>query len=506
MTRTESLEIERKYDVGTHEVVPDLTGITGVASADDGGTVVLEALYFDLPDRSLLRHGITLRRRRGGKDEGWHTKFPADADRLEVQVPLSGTGDTPPSEVLDLVRVHVRNSALEPVARITTTRTITTLVDAAGTPLIEISDDVVDAEDLTTGVERSWREWEAEVQGGEPAPDDARQALVDAVEHSLLNAGAAPAASTSKLARAMGGQPQLAPVDGKRGSVRNVLTASFRQVAAELVAWDPRVRRHEAGSLHQLRVKARTLRSMLKTYRPLLEGGPAGELEGQLKSLGRNLSAARDAEVMQALIVTRIANRPPGSIPRHVMRRLDKSSAARYQKAYSAVLRDLNSAEYFATLDALDEFTARVPLKGEKNNGGKAATNLPPAVNRQQEIVVKSAQRASRASDLDSQLELLHEVRKRSKRLRYAIRSVEGASGFAFGGQVGKSMKSSEKIQDILGTHRDSVLFQEYLLKASRAARRAGENTFAYGVLHEAENSIQADAERKFRKSIRKLS
>ncbi|GAA1116840.1 CYTH and CHAD domain-containing protein [Arthrobacter flavus] len=506
MTRTESLEIERKYDVSTQAVVPDLTGITGVARVDDGGTVVLEALYFDLPDRALLRHGITLRRRRGGKDAGWHTKFPAVADRLEVQVPLSGADETPPAEVLDLVRVHVRHRALEPVARITTTRTITTLVGEDGTPLIEISDDVVDAEDLTTGVERSWREWEAEVQGGEPAPDDAREALVDAVEHTLLNAGAAPAGRTSKLARAMGGQPQPVPIDGKPGSVRNVLTASFRQVAAELMAWDPRVRRHEAGSLHQLRVKARTLRSMLKTYRPLLEVAPAGELEGQLKSLGRTLSAARDAEVMQALIPSRIAQRPPGSIPRHLMRRLDKSSAARYEKAYSAVLRDLNSAEYFATLDALDEFTARIPLRGDLKNGGKAATKLPPAVNRQQKIVAKSAQRASRASELDSQLELLHDVRKRSKRLRYAIRSVEGSSGFTFGGQVGKSMKSSETIQNILGTHRDSVLFQEFLLKASRAGRRAGETTFAYGVLHEAEASIQREAETKFRKRIGKLS
>ena len=505
MTRTESLEIERKYDVGTDEVVPDLAGVPGVSKVEDGGTVVLEALYYDLPDRSLLRHGITLRRRRGGKDEGWHTKFPAAPHRLEVQVPLTGDDETPPPEVLDLVRVHVRNRALEPVARITTTRTTTTLVGAEGAPLIEICDDVVDAEDLTPGVQRSWREWEAEVQGGEPAPDDARESLVDAVEHSLLNAGASPAASTSKLARAMGGPPKPDQVDGKPGSVRNVLTASFREVAAELVAGDPRVRRHEAGSLHQLRVKARTLRSMLKTYRPLLADGTAGELEAQLKSLGRKLSAARDAEVMRELIRTRIARQPQGSVPRHVVRRLDKAATAQYQKAYSAVLRDLNSADYFATLDALDDFVARIPLKGDKNNGGKAASNLPLAVSRQQELVVKSAKRASRASDLDSQLELLHDVRKRSKQLRYAIRSVEGASGFTFGGQVGKSMKSSEKIQDTLGTHRDSVLFQQYLLKASRAARRAGENTFAYGVLHEAEHSIQREAETKFRKRMTTL-
>ncbi|WP_026552458.1 CYTH domain-containing protein, partial [Arthrobacter sp. H20] len=82
MTRNEALEIERKYDVGTEEVIPDLTGIAGVARVDNGPTVILQAVYYDLADRALLRNGITLRCRHGGRDEGWHTKFPAAPHRL----------------------------------------------------------------------------------------------------------------------------------------------------------------------------------------------------------------------------------------------------------------------------------------------------------------------------------------------------------------------------------------------------------------------------------------
>ncbi|MHA7155576.1 CYTH and CHAD domain-containing protein [Arthrobacter sp. TMN-50] len=505
MTRTEALEIERKYDVGPEELIPDLTGIAGVTRVDDGGTVVLEAVYYDLESRALLRHGITLRRRRGGKDGGWQVKFPEAPNRLEIQVQPSGTEEAVPAEVLDLVQVHVRGRSLRPVARLTTTRTITTLVGTAGSPLIEICDDLVDSQDLTSGVERSWREWEAEVVGADDYPGDEQARVVDAVEHCLLNAGASPGLGEPKLAIAMGGIPENSPAEGKPGSVRNVLTTSFRQAAADLLGWDPRVRRSEEGSLHQLRVRSRTLRSMLRTYRPLLDTEQADHLEERLKLMGRTLGAARDAEVIQDLIRKGIARQPEGSIPRHVIRRLEKMSAAQHQKALARVRRALNSADYFATLDALDEFTSHLPVRVGKKKGAKAASQLEQAVIRQLARVLEAARRANRETDLDAQLEQFHDVRKKSKRLRYAIRSVDGASGFSFGARVGKSLKSSEKIQEILGTHRDSVLFQQYLLKASRAAHRAGDNTFAYGVLYESERSIQRAAETDFRKRINKF-
>ncbi|WP_263971936.1 hypothetical protein [Arthrobacter sp. AET 35A] len=44
MAHIETLEIERKYDVGPAEVVPDFSGLDGVTGVD-GGTVVLEAVY-----------------------------------------------------------------------------------------------------------------------------------------------------------------------------------------------------------------------------------------------------------------------------------------------------------------------------------------------------------------------------------------------------------------------------------------------------------------------------
>ena len=50
---------------------------------------LLEATYFDTPDLDLAAHGVTLRRRSGGNDAGWHVKIPQGKDtRTEVRLPL----------------------------------------------------------------------------------------------------------------------------------------------------------------------------------------------------------------------------------------------------------------------------------------------------------------------------------------------------------------------------------------------------------------------------------
>jgi hypothetical protein len=65
----------------------------------------------------------------------------------------------------------------------------------------EFVDDHVTATDVHTGVVRSWREWEIEL--GPAASADPRAFFAE-VEKAVLAAGGRAAASTSKLARALG--------------------------------------------------------------------------------------------------------------------------------------------------------------------------------------------------------------------------------------------------------------------------------------------------------------
>src|ERR1700676_2929061 len=86
-------EIERKYEAPAGTALPRLEDLPQVAAESDPDEQSLEAEYYDTADLRLIRAGITLRRRRGGSDPGWHLKLPIGRDsRREIRVPLSHGG------------------------------------------------------------------------------------------------------------------------------------------------------------------------------------------------------------------------------------------------------------------------------------------------------------------------------------------------------------------------------------------------------------------------------
>ena len=132
-------EIEMKYEAGPETVLPPLEDLPRVASEAGPDEEKLEAEYYDTEDLRLLRAGVTLRRRRGGKDAGWHLKLPVGPHtRREIRLPLGGAGRTVPAELASLARVYTRGEPLVPVARIATVRRTRTLIDEAGTSLAEV--------------------------------------------------------------------------------------------------------------------------------------------------------------------------------------------------------------------------------------------------------------------------------------------------------------------------------------------------------------------------------
>src|SRR5437867_2828496 len=115
MAPTEQLEIETKYDVDASVILPALHELPGVATVAQPVELDLEAVYFDTADLDLAAHKVTLRRRTGGEDDGWHVKFPVSSgERLEIHHPL-GRSAKVPIGVVRAVRVHVRGNELVPV-------------------------------------------------------------------------------------------------------------------------------------------------------------------------------------------------------------------------------------------------------------------------------------------------------------------------------------------------------------------------------------------------------
>jgi inorganic triphosphatase YgiF len=200
MAVTSKIELERKYDVEEWTELPDLSRI---AKAEVSEPVMLRAVYFDTAGGALAEARMTLRRRAGGDDEGWHLKTPEGAGgRREFQAPL-GEGTQPPAELLEPVRAVIGDQPVHEIARLHTERIVIRLV-REGKPLAEVADDLVSATDVNTGIIRVWREWECELLEGAPEADEERHGVLDRIEGALLAAGARPASSVSKLARATG--------------------------------------------------------------------------------------------------------------------------------------------------------------------------------------------------------------------------------------------------------------------------------------------------------------
>lgn len=208
-----TLEIERKYAVGAGFVMPDLSQVPAVAAVTAPRTYHLTAVYLDTPGLRLAGAHITLRRRTGGTDAGWHLKLPAGAARREVHEPLgAGTGTVPPP-LAAMVADWTGGEPLRPIARLQTTRTVRHLVDSAGQVLAEVADD-----EVTGSVPSGTRSGEDTPDAG-PAPDAWRTAsawreveielgrgaaeILDQAGSLLILAGARPSPSASKLSQVL---------------------------------------------------------------------------------------------------------------------------------------------------------------------------------------------------------------------------------------------------------------------------------------------------------------
>lgn len=491
MAAPDTLEVERKYDVDQHTEVPGLAELPGVERAGDPVSLVLEAVYYDTAAFDLAAHGITLRRRTGGSDAGWHLKLPVRPGvRNELAEPL-GTADVIPDRLRDLVAVHVRNRSLAPVARLATHRTTTPLLAAGGTVLAEFSDDRVESEaPIGEGLLQSWREWEIELAAG-------GKDLLAAADEVLARCGVRPARLQSKLARALGPlhpgrPPRLIP--RPKGRAGTALLAYLQQEADAFKAMDPEVRQDAPDAVHQLRVSARRMRSALATYRKLIDPAAANHLREELKWVAVEVGRARDIEVMRDRLTSMAAAEAPELLMGPVVQRIEEGTAGRYRTARAAGLEALSSERYFALLDDLDAFLADPPFRGKATK--KARGMVRGLVERD----IRRVRRAVRAADgapHDDEAALdaaLHEVRKSAKRLRYAAEAARPV----LGKRAKRLARAAEQIQETLGALQDSVVSRDLLRELAVEAQAEGANAFSFGRLHALEQQRAAEARAQF--------
>lgn len=502
------LERECKLDVDAGFLMPTLSGLGQVVSVDPPVNHELAATYFDTLDLRLLARSITLRRRAGGPDAGWHLKLPeAPGVRAELCLPLgAGEPEGPPEPLLRLVRVLVRRRALRPALVLTTHRTVRVLRDVAGQPLAEVADDEVVAYPLQYGTQRRWREVEVELCCADPE-------LLETVAARLVAAGAEPSDAESKPARVLGGAlpgPLRMPEKPRAG---DVLRDHLADLLEELMRRDPQVRLDAPDAVHRMRVATRRLRSALANFADLLSAEVVRRLRDELAWLGELLGAARDAEVMRDRLVGLIDAEPSELVLGPVRGRVEAELGERYLRAHAAVVAALDGPRYLDLVDALD-WLCRQPVESPpwtSRATRPARRELARAMRRTWRRVRRRARAAERApasgdasveassagavGDLDP---ALHEVRKAAKRARYAAETTAGV----FGAPARRFAKRMARLQDTLGAHQDSVVTRAVLLELAERAERAGEPAFSYGRLHGLEQRRAVSTEAAYRRQF----
>src|SRR6266545_1168319 len=417
----EEREIERTYDVGDDFRLPDLESLPGVVGVSKPVTQTLRAVYFDTSDLRLAARGITLRRRSGGDDSGWHLKLPAaTGDRDEIRVPLGRSTRTVPAALADLVKVYIRGVPLEPVARITTVRLSRRLLGDGDVVLAELADDDVTGSTLGGApAHTEWREMEFELKAA--GPD-----LLDAAGALRAANGATVSANQRKLIRVLGDevpvtQPRRYRLRAK-SPAGTVVQAYLNQQVEDLQTWDRAVRRDEYDSVHKMRVATRRLRSALRTFGQVVERDQTSELADELKWLATSLGQVRDREVQLARLESLLSALPPELVLGPVEARLTGQFAAEMAEARTRILADLDSPRYFALLDRLEALLQDPPFTPLARKPAGAA--LPRQVHRSWRRLDRAVAAAREAAP-DRRAEALHDARKAAKRARYAGESVE---------------------------------------------------------------------------------
>ncbi|MFE1285231.1 CHAD domain-containing protein [Streptomyces sp. NPDC058751] len=481
-------EIERKYEGPAADGdtrMPDLTGVPGVTGVVDKGIAELDATYYDTSDQRLAAASLTLRRRTGGNDAGWHLKFPvSEGVRDEIRVPLS---DNVPHAVASLVRSRVLDAELVPLVRLRSARDVRHLVDDSGALLAEVSLDRVRA-DRPGGAEptAAWTEIEVELA------DDGDPAFLDKVEKKLRKAGLKRSASPSKLAKALdatGGRAGEPAPPKEPVTAGDHVLAYLRAQYDAIVELDPAVRRDLPDSVHSMRVATRRMRSTFRSYRKILDRAVTDPIGDELKWLAGELGADRDREVLTERITESLGRLPRTLLAGPVRTRLRTWSNVRRSGSRRRLIAVLDGKRYLALLIALDALVADPPLR--KAAGGDPGKVIAKAVREDFEKVsglVGQALDLPPGTDRDH---AMHEARKKAKRTRYAAE----AAAPALGGPAAGLVKSMKSLQGLLGDHQDSVMTREALREVAVLAQAAGESSFTYGVLYGREEQRAAAAE-----------
>ena len=494
-TRTVEIETKLEFDAGTP--LPTLTDrpaltAAGLTRSAEPETFDLDATYYDTASLDLLGGKLTLRRRTGGHDAGWHLKLPRVAGgRTEVGIPLGEDDEERvPAELDHLVRGVGRGRDLRPVARLQTRRTVHHLQDDAGRVLVEVADDAVTATDLTGRAGRDepqrWTEVEVELVDG---TTDQLAAVVD----SLVAAGARPASSASKVGRALNppASPtaQPAPADGGEGSAEPtepsagaVVAAALARARDALLTADRGIREGREGAATEAAAALISAQALITVCHPVLD--PVDGLAGRAADAAAELTAAQDADRTHRRLVAQLLDEPE-DYARYGRDVLARTLAAREEAAAAEVTALVNGADYLGVIRGLDE---AVDGAAERDQAARPASGELPVLLGQAWDQLRERSDALLADP--GRPDTVRAVHAGTLALRVTIEALAPV----LGEDAVLLAASLAEVEESLQEYRDSARASDLLAELSTSPDTDGAAGFVFGRLHAFEEALAQGA------------
>lgn len=300
-----------------------------------------------------------------------------------------------------------------------------------------------------------------------------------------------------------------------------VLTNYLAQQLAGLREQEPLVRQDLPDSVHQMRMSARRLRSLLATGKKFFDDGAAvSEVRDELKWFSGVLGAARDPEVIHQRLRDLLAREPDALVFGPVARQIDEEMESASAAGRRAALAALDGDRYARLVERLQDLVTLAPLTGKAAREPRkamvklVAKDTAKVLRRVHELpdTPGSPPHGGPAPAGNAHDAGLHEVRKAAKRLRYAAEAAEPVAGK----KAAKAAKRAHELQQVLGLHQDSVVARTLLADlgsrapgngvASGGGYGSDASSFTYGRLHAKEEALAASAEASFWKAWKKFS
>ena len=274
--------------------------------------------------------------------------------------------------------------------------------------------------------------------------------------------------------------PPEPPEFGPTGVDASLSTGEFafrvmREQFGIFLAHEPGTRIGEkAEELHDMRVATRRLRAAMKIFSKAVPVRTQ-QFRDEFKWVAGTLGEVRDLDVQLERLDLRVSEAAEqDQEPLQMLRALLEEQR---EKRHRAMLRTLDSRRYARLVESFGEFLRRGPSNRARASRRPVLFAGPGLIRKPYRKVRELGDPLTEASSGEE----YHELRKKGKRLRYALEFLSDV----YGEPAKDLIKSLKKLQDVLGDHQDAEVATSYLreLAVSRgwSPRLPPETVFVMG-------------------------